>query len=149
MRFYRQNQRSQGEDCLQPGTQRFYQALNAYFENHQPETAMEYFEIEISEEANDAHADKEAEQLRDGHRGSPRPVALHLAGEGMIEEAADMSRDEPIMVEDEEVIVSIEEDDPTKAVSRAIDRVMDGEDVLDALETEGLRVVNVSDLVEN
>lgn len=44
---------SDGEDCLMPGTQRFYDALNGYFDNEQTTIAEEYFGITIGEvEAN-------------------------------------------------------------------------------------------------
>lgn len=36
-------------DCLVPGTQRFYDALNAYFQNEQAEIAMAYFGMEHQE----------------------------------------------------------------------------------------------------
>lgn len=32
------------EDCLSPGTQRFYDALNSYFEHEQSEIAKVYFD---------------------------------------------------------------------------------------------------------
>lgn len=42
-----------GEDCLIVGTQRFYDALNGYFENEQTTIASEYFGWTIGEvEAN-------------------------------------------------------------------------------------------------
>lgn len=34
---------SEGSDCFTPGTQRFYDALNGYFENEQAEIAATYF----------------------------------------------------------------------------------------------------------
>lgn len=40
---------SEGNECLQPGTQRFYDALNGYFENEQPRIALEYFGITLQE----------------------------------------------------------------------------------------------------
>jgi len=39
-----------GEDCLIPGTRRFYDALNGYFENEQAEVAKTYFGIDLEEE---------------------------------------------------------------------------------------------------
>lgn len=45
---------SEGEDCLQPGTQRFYDAINGYFENEQVEIAETYFGITIGEKG-EAH----------------------------------------------------------------------------------------------
>lgn len=38
-----------GEDCLMPGTQRFYDALNGYFENEQIDVALVYYEIVLVE----------------------------------------------------------------------------------------------------
>lgn len=38
-----------GEDCLVPGTQRFYDALNGYFEGEQAEIAKAYFDIDLEE----------------------------------------------------------------------------------------------------
>jgi hypothetical protein len=36
--------KSEGDDCLQPGTQRFYDALNAWFNECQAEIGKEYFD---------------------------------------------------------------------------------------------------------
>lgn len=36
---------AEGEDCLIPGTQRFYDALNGFFDNEQTTIAQEYFGV--------------------------------------------------------------------------------------------------------
>jgi len=38
----------EGGDCLQPGTQRFYDALNAYFEQNQAEIGEAYFKEAVA-----------------------------------------------------------------------------------------------------
>lgn len=47
---------SEGQDCFTVGTQRFYDALNGYFDNEQAEIAQVYFGWVIGETEEKQHA---------------------------------------------------------------------------------------------